>query len=84
MIFIFLRKKSEFSAVFSSFHGQRSVTAAWATRSPWSIITIVRSFFSLRLLLLTHFGESPSVWSRPLGPPAVPGVFSIVLSKLLG
>ena len=23
--------------VFSAFYGQRSVTAAWATRSPWSI-----------------------------------------------
>ena len=30
--------KSWFSPVFSSFHGQRSVTAAWATRSPWSIL----------------------------------------------
>ena len=28
---------------FSSFHGQRSVTAAWATRSPWSIIQIILS-----------------------------------------
>ena len=23
--------------IFSAFYGQRSVTAAWATRSPWSI-----------------------------------------------
>jgi len=37
--FIFLRKKGDFSDVFSAFYGQRSVTAAWATRSPWSIIT---------------------------------------------
>ena len=29
--------KSWFSDVFSSFYGQRSVTAAWATRSPGSI-----------------------------------------------
>ena len=35
--FIFLRKKGDFSDVFSAFYGQRSVTAAWATRSPWSI-----------------------------------------------
>ena len=33
----FLRKKGDFSYVFSAFYGQRSVTAAWATRSPWSI-----------------------------------------------
>ena len=26
-----------FLVIFSTFHGQRSVTAAWATRSPWSI-----------------------------------------------
>ena len=32
-----LRKKGDFSDVFSAFHGQRSVPAAWATRSPWSI-----------------------------------------------
>ena len=49
--FIFLRKKGDFSDDFSAFYGQRSVTAAWATRSPWSIF--------LRLLLLTHFGETP-------------------------
>ena len=35
--FIFLRKKGDFSDVFSAFYGQRSVTAAWATRSPCSI-----------------------------------------------
>ena len=35
--FIFLRKKGDFSDVFSAFYGQRSVTAAWAIRSPWSI-----------------------------------------------
>ena len=38
--FMFLQKNSEFSAVFSVFYGQRSVTAAWATRSPWSIPAI--------------------------------------------
>ena len=35
--FYFLRKKGDFSDVFSAFYGQHSVTAAWATRSPWSI-----------------------------------------------
>ena len=39
----------KFLAVFSSFQGQRSVTAALATRSPWSIIiheTLVVLIFS--------------------------------------
>ena len=43
--FIFLRKNGYFSEVFSAFYGQRSVTAAWATRSPWSI-TITDHLFS--------------------------------------
>ena len=30
-------RSAEFLATFSAFYGQRSVTAAWATRSPWSI-----------------------------------------------
>ena len=38
--FIFLRKKRWFFGRFSAFYGQRSVTAAWATRSPWSIVVI--------------------------------------------
>ena len=33
----FFTKKTDFRAFFSTFYGQRSVTAAWATRSPWSI-----------------------------------------------
>ena len=44
--FYFFTKKNWFSSVFS-------VTAAWATRSPWSIFL----FFFLRLLLLNHFGN---------------------------
>ena len=36
--FYFVTKKTDFSDVFSVFYSQRSVTAAWATRSPWSII----------------------------------------------
>ena len=47
----FLRKKTDFLAFFPTIYGQRSVMAAWPTRSPWSIL--------FRLLLLTHFGESP-------------------------
>ena len=35
--FIFLRKKGDCFGRFYAFYGQRSVTAAWATRSPWSI-----------------------------------------------
>ena len=34
--FIFYEKKLIFGR-FSAFYGYRSVTAAWATRSPWSI-----------------------------------------------
>ena len=37
---IFLKKKRWFFGRFSAFYGQRSVTAAWATRSPWSILLI--------------------------------------------
>ena len=35
VIFFSPRKKGHFRAIFRD--GQRSVTAAWATRSPWSI-----------------------------------------------
>ena len=31
------QKKNRFSGIFYTFYGQRSVTAAWATRSPLSI-----------------------------------------------
>ena len=56
------------------------------------------SLFSLRLLLLTHFGDTPvcenlfppiffliytaSVWSRPPGPSLVRGVFSVLMQKI--
>ena len=40
VIFIFLRKKEDFLAFFPTFYGQRSVIAALATRSPWSIMNI--------------------------------------------
>ena len=32
-----------FSDVFSAFYGQRLITAAWATRSPWSILFLFLS-----------------------------------------
>ena len=35
--FYFFTNKKGFSGVFSSFHGQHSVTAAWTTPIPWSI-----------------------------------------------
>ena len=31
------KKKADFLELFSTFYGQHSVTAAWATCSPWSI-----------------------------------------------
>ena len=34
----FPRKKTQIFGRFSSFYGQHSVTAAWATPSPWSIV----------------------------------------------
>ena len=37
ILFLFFYEKCWFSGVFSSIHGQRSVTTAWATPSPWSI-----------------------------------------------
>ena len=40
--FIFLRKKAEFSDVFSAFYSQRSDTA---TRSPWSIHNYVMEHY---------------------------------------
>ena len=36
--FYFFKKKRWFFGRLSAFYGQRLVTAAWATRSPWSII----------------------------------------------
>ena len=39
--FYFFKKKRGFFSVFSTFYGLRSVTAIWATRSPWSIICII-------------------------------------------
>ena len=32
-----LKKRADFLAIFFIFYGKRSVTAAWATPSPWSI-----------------------------------------------
>ena len=57
-IFNFFYEKKSFSSICSTFYGQRLVTAAWASRSPWSILSFFSSL-SLHLLLLTHFGETP-------------------------
>ena len=43
--FSLFTKKADFSDVFSAFYGQRSVMAAWATRSPWSISFLFFSVF---------------------------------------
>ena len=48
--FSFFKKKRWFFGRFSDFYGQRSVTAAWATRSPWSIFLLF--FFLLQLFIL--------------------------------
>ena len=37
-------KKNLFSSDLSTFYGQRLVTAAWATRSPWSIDIIMTTY----------------------------------------
>ena len=61
VIFIFLPKKNRFSGIFSTFYGQRSVTAAWATPSPWSnvicchtlVVTLVVTQHTPNVCLLT-------------------------------
>ena len=58
--FYFFTKKNFFFCDFSTFYGQRSVTTAWATRSPWNILFL----FSL---VLTHFRETPE--AENLFPP---------------
>ena len=39
-ILFFYEKKKLIFWPFSAFYGQRLVTAAWVTRSPWSIINL--------------------------------------------
>ena len=68
-----MQKKADFQVFFSSFYGQRSVTAAWATPSPWSIIIFI--FLRKKMNFLQFFPLfTTSVWSRLPGPPLVPGV----------
>ena len=55
--FIFLRKKCDFPDVLSASYGQRSVTAAWATRSPWSILLVFSPF-----LQVFTFGDDYQKW----------------------
>ena len=56
--FIFFRKKGDFFGRFSFFYGQPLVTAAWATRSPWSIYKMVQSLFNY---LWDHLPEQINV-----------------------
>ena len=51
--------------------GQRSVTAAWANRSPWSIFG--NFYFFTKKADFRLFRASVRSW--PPGPPEVPGVF---------
>ena len=60
--FYFFKKKKMFFGRFSAFYGQRSVTAAWATPSPWSItyqyLIIINSFISIHsklFFILAYF-----------------------------
>ena len=48
---------------FSAFYGQRSVTASWATRSPWSISLFLffSTFYGQRLVTAAWATRSP--WS---------------------
>ena len=48
-VYFFTEKNTDFSAVFSAFYGQLSVTAAWATRSPWSIVCILYFMHTLNV-----------------------------------
>ena len=54
---IFLRKKVDFFDIYSAFYGQRLVTAAWATRSPWSINFKSHIIFILTIKELRNFLE---------------------------
>ena len=51
-------KKADFLAVFSAFYGQRPVTAAWATRSPWSIVSYDLTKTGDKPLKTTHLIHS--------------------------
>ena len=74
--FYFFKKKRWFFGCFSAFYGQRSVTAAWATRSPWS-----NSNYVLGTLYIIHYTISKKnfnlkghicflflTWSRQMYP----------------
>ena len=66
VIFIFLRKFfcCCFFCIFSTFYSQRSVTAAWATRSPWSI-------FWVNYIFLRKKGDFSDVFSAFYGQRSV-------------
>ena len=61
----FLMKKNDFRVFFSSFYGQRSVTAAWATPSPWSILILfVCLLCRMSFYKTSHFhGDSQEIAS---------------------
>ena len=69
--FYFLTKKGRFSGVISSFYGQRSVTAVWATPSPCSILSLCLSelvdFDQVRSGLLLVLGSGSELPPSLLG-----------------
>ena len=72
---LFLRKKGDFSDVFFAFYGQRSVTAARATRSPWSIALISypvdETFSNLTWRLFSILAQAACVRHACLRAPCV-------------
>ena len=76
--FIFLRKKGDFSSVFSAFYGQRSVTAAWVTRSPWSILN---TFYKVLYYIFLEAEPLSTYLCLSACPPARPK-FLVVRAKL--
>ena len=63
--FYFFKKKRWFFGRFSAFYGQRLVTAAWATRSPWSILKIFNPFFQLARPGSQHHLGAPGTSPAP-------------------
>ena len=61
-----LGQKGHFFGRFSAFYGQRSVTAAWATRSPWSILYM---FASQVIPIYLVWSTLVILLATPLVPP---------------
>ena len=75
--FYFLREKKLIFACYFTFYGQRSVTAAWATRSPWSISgcssvcwTLTWTFSFLFILHFTSW-HVYKLYFMVISPPAI-------------